>query len=64
MNFDEENNSEVQQRENNNVLHDEDAMYLSAERQRIKQAILKTNTDKFFLLLVCSALTRCLKMPK
>ena len=52
MNLSERNNSEVQKNllpEDDNILHDIDAMYLSVEKQRIKEAILKTDTDKFFL---------------
>ena len=45
MDFNEKNNSEPP----NNMLHDEDVMYLSLEKQRIKQSILKTDRDKFFL---------------
>jgi len=52
MSFNEKNNSEAEKNiihEDVNILHDIDAMYLSAEKQRIKQAILKTDTDKFLL---------------
>jgi hypothetical protein len=52
MNFSEKNNSEVQKNsspEDDNILNDIDALYMSAEKQRIKQAILKTDTDKFLL---------------
>jgi hypothetical protein len=51
MNSVDRNNSETQKNvpETDNVLHDIDAIYLSAENQRIKEAILKTDTDKFFV---------------
>jgi len=67
MNFNKKNNSEVQKNmvhEDDNVLRDEDAMYLSAERQRIKQAILKTDTDKFFLFTRMLRINSMLKNAK
>ena len=60
MNFDEKNNSKTQ----NNVLHDEDVMYLSLEKQRIKQSILKTDTDKFFLFTRMLRINSMLKNAK
>ena len=60
MAFNEKNNSETQ----NNILHDEDAMYLSLERQRIKQSILKTDTDKFFLFTRMLRINSMLKNAK
>ena len=60
MAFNEKINSETQ----NNILHDEDAMYLSLERQRIKQSILKTDTDKFFLFTRMLRINSMLKNAK
>jgi hypothetical protein len=60
MAFNEKINSETQ----NNILHDEDAMYFSLERQRIKQSILKTDTDKFFLFTRMLRINSMLKNAK
>ncbi|MBA2561358.1 MAG: hypothetical protein H0V14_00330 [Chitinophagaceae bacterium] len=45
MNFEEENTAVLQ----NNTFQDIDAMYLSVEKQRIREAILYTDTEKFLL---------------
>ena len=60
MNFNEKNNSETPK----NILHDEDVMYLSLEKQRIKQSILKTDTDKFFLFTRMLRINSMLKNAK
>ncbi len=67
MNFNEKNNSEAQKNilhEDDNILHDIDAMYLSVEKQRIKDAILKTDTDKFFLFTRMLRINSMLKNAK
>jgi hypothetical protein len=60
MNFDEKNNSKTP----GNTLHDLDTMYLSAEKQRIKDAILRTDTDKFFLFTRMLRINSMLKNAK
>ena len=60
MNFEDKNNSAAQ----NPILHDLDAMYISAERKRIKEAILKTDTDKFFLFTRMLRINSMLKKAK
>jgi len=47
MNFDEKNNSEVRQQEDNNVQHDEDAMYLSAEGKELNKQSSKQTQINF-----------------
>ena len=60
MNFSETNNSEIQ----TNTLHDTGSIYLSAEKQRIKEAILRTDTDKFFLFTRMLRINSMLKNAK
>jgi hypothetical protein len=66
MNSAEKNNSETQKNlsEDGNVLHDIDAMYLSVENQRIKEAILKTDTDKFLVFTRMLRINAMLKNAK
>ena len=45
MNSEEKNIAVIQ----NNTFQDIDAIYLSAEKQRIRKAILYTDTEKFLL---------------
>ena len=60
MNYENKNNSAPQ----NIILHDIDAMYLSVEKKRIKEAILKTDTDKFFLFTRMLRISSTLKKAK
>ena len=60
MKFEDKNSFEPQ----NTVLHDIDALYLAEERKRIKEAILQTDTDKFFLFTRMLRINLMLKRAK
>jgi len=59
-------NAEIQKnvQQDDNILSDTDASYLSGENHRIKQAILRTDTDKFFLFTRMLRISSMLKNAK